>query len=144
MCSLDGQAVKCQKMPAYRWLFLVHCMFEYSEAHFQLLLLNLNYLWTGLLAITCNVPFPFKFSEADVKRIKLDSDSAVPGTELLVEVKETLGDLWPDKGFIEHEQSDDRKAALHEVKSQILESWPRLTRKKRSTSVIGRLNDLTP
>lgn len=119
-------------------------MFEYSEAHFQLLLLNLNYLWSGLLAITCNLPFPFKFSEADVKRIKLDSDNAVAGTKLVAEVKETLGDLRPDKGYIKHEQSDDCKAALHEIKGQILESWSRLTRKKRNTSVISRLDDLTP
>lgn len=32
-----------------------------------------------------------------------------------------MGDLWPDKGFIEHERYGDCKAALAEVKGQILE-----------------------
>lgn len=34
--------------------------------------------------------------------------------------KRHWGDLWPDKGFIEHEQYNDCKVALEEVKSQIL------------------------
>ncbi|EED22325.1 hypothetical protein TSTA_095740 [Talaromyces stipitatus ATCC 10500] len=55
------------------------------------------------------------------ERIKQDSDDAVAGTEPVVEAKETMGDLWPDKGFIEHEHYDDCKAALREVKAQILE-----------------------
>jgi hypothetical protein len=32
-----------------------------------------------------------------------------------------MGDLWPDKGFIEHERYNHCKATLHEVKGQILE-----------------------
>ncbi|KKK15453.1 hypothetical protein ARAM_005771 [Aspergillus rambellii] len=59
--------------------------------------------------------------KADIERIKLDSDAAVAGTDLVLEVKESLGDLWPDKGFIEHAQYDDCKAALDNVKCQILE-----------------------
>jgi hypothetical protein len=35
--------------------------------------------------------------------IKLGSDDAVAGTELMSEIKEKMGDLWPDKGFIEYE-----------------------------------------
>jgi hypothetical protein len=56
-----------------------------------------------------------------MERIRLDSDGAVAGTELVAAVKERVGDLWPDKGFIEHERYDDCKAALHEVRDQILE-----------------------
>lgn len=43
------------------------------------------------------------------------------GTELAAEVKESMGDLWPDKGFIENERYDDCKEALREVKSIVLE-----------------------
>ena len=88
-------------------------MFEY--------VVDLKDTWAALPAVTSDVPFPFDFSEADSERIKLDSDGAVAGTELVTDVEERMGDLWPDKGFIEHEQYDDCKAALHEVKCQILE-----------------------
>ena len=56
-----------------------------------------------------------------MERIKLDSNGTVAGTDLVAEVKERMGDLWPDKGFIEHERYNDCKAALHEVKGLILE-----------------------
>lgn len=36
-------------------------------------------------------------------------------------MKERLGDLWPDKGFIEHERYDECKAALREVRDDIIE-----------------------
>ena len=115
------RVVEFQKTPAYGLIFLAHRMFEYGEAHFQSLLVDWKDTWAVLPAVTSDIPFPFDFSEADIDRIKLDSDGAVAGTELVAEVKERMGNLWPDKGFIEHEQYDDCKAALDEVKGQILE-----------------------
>lgn len=115
------RAVEFRKTAAYGLMFLAHRMFEYGEAHFQSLLVDLKDIWADLLATTSETPFSFEFSEADIERIKLDCDGAVAGTELAAAAKERLGDLWPDKGFIEHEQCDDCKAALDQVKAQILE-----------------------
>ncbi|OOF96589.1 hypothetical protein ASPCADRAFT_4630 [Aspergillus carbonarius ITEM 5010] len=115
------RVVNFRKTPAYGLLFLAHRMFEYGEAHFQSLLVDLEDTWADLPAVTSDISFPFQFSEADIERIKLASDGAVAGTDLIAEVKERLGDLWPDKGYIEHEQYEDCKAALHEIKVQILE-----------------------
>jgi hypothetical protein len=96
-------------------------MFEYGEAHFQPLLVDVKDTWVDLPAVTSDMPFPFDFSEEDIERIKQDSDGAVAGTKLVAEVKDRMGDLWPDKGSIEHEQYNDCKAALQEVKDMILE-----------------------
>jgi hypothetical protein len=71
--------------------------------------------------VNSDIPFPFDFSEEDLERIKLDSEGIVAGTELVAGVKERMGDLWPDKGFIEHERYDDCKTALLEVMGQMLE-----------------------
>lgn len=115
------RVVEFRKTAAYGLIFLAHRMFEYGEAHFQSLLVDLKDTWADLPAVNSDMPFPFDFSEADIERIKRDSDGAVEGTELVAEIKERMGDLWPDKGFIEHERYDACKAALHEVKNQILE-----------------------
>ncbi|KNG89207.1 hypothetical protein ANOM_002539 [Aspergillus nomiae NRRL 13137] len=115
------RVVEFRKTAAYGLIFLAHRMFEYGEAHFQSLLVDLKDTWADLPAVTSDIPFPFDFSEADFEHIKLDSDGAVAGTELVAEVKGRMGDLWPDKGFIEHERYDDCKAALHEIEDQILE-----------------------
>lgn len=109
------RVVDFRKTPEYGLIFLAHRMFEYGEAHFQSLLVDLKDTWPS------DSPFPFNFSEADIERLNLDSDGAVAGTDLVAEVKERLGDLWPDKGFIEHERYDDCRAALLEVKGLILE-----------------------
>lgn len=69
----------------------------HSKAHFQSLLVDLEDT-----AATTDTPFPFTFSEADYERIKLDSDNAAAGTELVAEVRASMGDLRPDKGLIEH------------------------------------------
>ncbi|KAE8137911.1 phosphotransferase enzyme family protein [Aspergillus pseudotamarii] len=115
------RVIEFRKTPAYGLIFLAHRMFEYGEAHFQSLLVDLKDSWEDLPAVTRDAPFPFDFSKEDIERIKIDSDGAVAGTDLVAEVKESLGDLWPDKGFIEHERYDDCKAALDKVKGQILE-----------------------
>ncbi|KAJ4319890.1 hypothetical protein N0V94_003662 [Neodidymelliopsis sp. IMI 364377] len=122
--------VEFRKTPAYGLIFLAHRMFEYGEAHFQSLIVDLKDTWADLPGVTNQTPFPFSFSEADIEHIKLNSDGAVAGTELVAAVKERLGDLWPDKGFIEHDRYDDCKAALHEVRDQILEQLAEINEEK--------------
>lgn len=117
------RVVEFRKTAAYGLIFLAHRMFEYGEAHFQSLLVDLKDTWADLSAATGDIPFPFEFSEADFQRIKLDSDCAVAGTELVAETKERLGHLWPDKGYIEHERYNECKAALRETKGRILEQF---------------------
>ncbi|KAF1960787.1 phosphotransferase enzyme family protein [Byssothecium circinans] len=115
------RVVEFCKTAAYGLIFLAHRMFEYGEAHFQALLVDLKDTWADLPAVTNDMPFPFNFSEAEIERIKRAGDNAVAGTELVTEVRETMGDLWPDKSFIEHDRYDYCKAALDEVRDQLVE-----------------------
>jgi len=115
------QVVEFRKTPAYGLIFLAHRMFEYGEAHFRSLLVDLKDTWKDLPAVNNDIKYPFNFTDKDIERIKSDSEGAVAGTELVTAVKERLGDLWPDKGFIEHERYDECRAALREMKEQILE-----------------------
>ncbi|KAJ5477675.1 phosphotransferase enzyme family protein [Penicillium desertorum] len=115
------RVVEFRKTPAYWLIFLAHRMFEYGEAHFLSLLVDLKDTWADLPGVTRDTPFPFDFSEEDLERIRLDSDDAIAGTELASGIKEKMGDLWPDKGFIEYERYDDCKAALDELKGQMLD-----------------------
>lgn len=115
------RAVEFRNTAAYGLIFLAHRMFEYGEAHFLSLLVDLKGTWADFPGVTSDIQFPFDFSEMDIERIKLGVDDAVAGTELVSKIKEEMGDLWPDKGLIEHERCDECKAALDEVKGQILE-----------------------
>ncbi|GKZ16647.1 hypothetical protein AbraCBS73388_000229 [Aspergillus brasiliensis] len=115
------RAIEFRQTPAYGLIFLAHRMFEYGEAHFMSFLVDLEDHWEDLPGVAGDVPFPFKFTDAEIERIKLDSDGAVAGTELVAGVKEQVGDLWPDKGLIEHERYDECRAALDEVRDQVVE-----------------------
>ncbi|KAL1798887.1 hypothetical protein ACET3X_002924 [Alternaria dauci] len=115
------EVTEFRKTASYGLLFLAHRMFEYGEAHFQSLLVDLKDTWPTVTAVTGQTPFPFDFSDAEIERIKFKSDCAVAGTELVAQVKETMGELWPDKGFIDHERYDACRAALKEMKEQLIE-----------------------
>ncbi|KAI2916215.1 hypothetical protein CBS63078_3393 [Aspergillus niger] len=115
------RVIESRKTPAFGMIFLAHRMFEYGEAHFQSLLVDLKDHWEDLPGVSGDFPFPFSFSDAEIERIKLVSDGAVAGTELVAGVKEQLGDLWPDKGLIEHERYEECRAALEEVRDRIVE-----------------------
>jgi hypothetical protein len=115
------RAVEFQKTTAYHLLFLAHLMFEYGEAHFRSLLIDLKDTRADLPAFTSDIPFPFHFSDAEMERINVDIDGACHGTELVAEVEKVLGDLWPERGFIEHELYEESKTTLGEVKAHIIE-----------------------
>ncbi|RMZ85206.1 hypothetical protein DV738_g409, partial [Chaetothyriales sp. CBS 135597] len=115
------RVVEFRKTTAYGLLFLAHRMFEYGEAHFQSFLLDLKDTWTDLPAVNPGDSFPFNFSDAERERIKVECDGAVAGTDVMAEIKNGMGDLWPDKGLIEHERYDDCKAELDEIKRQMLD-----------------------
>ncbi|CAI7652698.1 unnamed protein product [Penicillium palitans] len=48
-------------------------MFEYGEAHFLSLLVDLKDTWADFPGVTSDTPLPFDFSEMDIEHIKLDS-----------------------------------------------------------------------
>ena len=87
------RVIEFRKTAAYGLIFLAHRMFEYGEAHFLSLLVDLKDTWTNLPAVASGTPFPFDFSDADIERIKLDSNGAVAATELVAGVKERMGDI---------------------------------------------------
>ncbi|KAI1978824.1 hypothetical protein LOZ53_004523 [Ophidiomyces ophidiicola] len=101
------------------WRKLMHA--KNPDMHQRFNFERSRHTWTDLPVVTSDRPFPFNFSEEDLACIEWDSDGAVAGTELVAKVKESLGDLWTDKGFIERERYDDCRDALQEVKAQVLE-----------------------
>lgn len=115
------QAVKYRKTAAYELMHLSNRMYEYGEAHFQSLLVDLKDTWRDLPTVASDTPFPFTFSDEDIERTQRNADDAVAGADLATAARKNLGVLWPGKGFVEHERYDECKAALDNVKDLILE-----------------------
>ena len=112
------EATEFRKTASILLSFSAYRIFEYGEAYSQALLLEIKDTWPA------STPFPFTFSDAEAERIKARGDAAVAGTELMAQVKETMGELWPDKGLIEHARYDTCRAELELMKEELLEQLP--------------------
>jgi hypothetical protein len=55
------EVTEFRKKAPFGLLFLAHRMFEYGEAHFQSLLVDLKDTWLNLTAVTGQIPFLFDF-----------------------------------------------------------------------------------
>ena len=50
-----------------------------------------------------------------------DEAGAIRGMEYMELVKQTLGDLWPEKGIVRHDQYNESKEALRQAKLQLFD-----------------------
>ena len=114
------QCAQFRKTAMFGLFFLIQRIFEYGEAHFMSLLVDLKETWSETSDKEAGA-FPITLSESDVQKIKHDCDCAIAGTEMVAETQKALGGLWPEKGFVENEYYDEAKAVLEKVKAKILE-----------------------
>ncbi|OAL72472.1 hypothetical protein A7D00_3474 [Trichophyton violaceum] len=113
------QAIRFQQSAAGNLLHLSRRIFEAGEPHFLALLLDLRDEWTN-----SGMPdFPLKFTEEEVNSIETDVERAELGVRTMELIQRRLGDLWPEKGVVEPENYESAKAALREVKREIIDEF---------------------
>ncbi|GIK01425.1 hypothetical protein Aspvir_005461 [Aspergillus viridinutans] len=111
-----------------------------GEALYQSRCLELEEEWSSLPGVQAsgNPPFPLQFSVDEADSINEDASGAIRAMELMRSLRESLGELWPDKGVVRPEQYDDAKRLLQQAKTELIdqlasseeeriawqESWP--------------------
>lgn len=88
-----------------------------GEAHARALLLDLRDGWSQM---SSGPKFPIEFSEDEVTEVENDVQAADLGIEVMGTIKERLGDLWPEKGLIEHQNYEVVRTELREIKSELI------------------------
>ena len=71
------------------------------------------------------MPFPIDFNEARLAEIEDDGEKAMHGIQIMNDFKARLGPLWPDKDAVSHEQYDEAKAALRQLKGEVIAKFAR-------------------
>ncbi|PGG97799.1 hypothetical protein AJ80_09636 [Polytolypa hystricis UAMH7299] len=71
------------------------------------------------------VEFPLRVSEAEIAEIEADVKAAGIGIKVMNTIIGRLGDLWPEKGLIEHENYEVVMAMLQEIKGEFMEQCVR-------------------
>ena len=64
-------------------------------------------------------------SEADKERMHSDVQGALMGMELMGQIKENLGDLFPEQGIVRPENYEAAKEALNDAKEQVVARFAR-------------------
>ncbi|EFR05490.1 hypothetical protein MGYG_08505 [Nannizzia gypsea CBS 118893] len=112
-------AIEYQQTECFDLLVLARRLFEFGEAHFHALVVELREAWAGLLANNTNTnhtkPFPI-----DLTEIETDCQKAMRGMQLMSDFKARLGPLWPDKDAVGHEQYQATKSALLALREEII------------------------
>ena len=134
------RTIQYRKTALYSLIFLAQRIFEYGEAHFLSLLIDLRDTWSEAVTDT-DKKFPFDFSDNEVDIIRRDGDGAIASTELVTEVKKQMGDLWPEKGFVENDKYDKAKFVLKEVKDGIMQKMVKNDTERKEFELLWPFDD---
>ena len=94
-----------------------------GEALYRSRILDLQNEWPNLPGVQAadNPPFPFRFSADEVDSINEDVAAVVRGMELMQNLRQSLGELWPEKGIVRPEQYDQVKRLLRQAKIEMID-----------------------
>jgi hypothetical protein len=53
------------------------------------------------------------------------ADAALAGSDVMEQIQQTLGDLFPEQGVVRHDQYDETKRALGQIKKKVIEEFAR-------------------
>ncbi|EGD94273.1 hypothetical protein TESG_01794 [Trichophyton tonsurans CBS 112818] len=116
-----------EKKRRYDLLVLARRLFEFGEAHFHALVVELREAWAGLPANNTNMnhtkPFPITLTEDQIAEIETDCQNAIRGMQIMNDFKARLGPLWPDKDAVGHEQYNATKDALRVLREEIIQEF---------------------
>lgn len=115
-------AMEFQKSSAYELLMCARNLSIDGEAYFMSQLVHLKDNWKELpvTGASNGTPLPFDVSEDETKQIKTDLEAAEKSLSLMNEVKEVMGDLFPDNCHVPESQHEKTKNAFLQMKAQVM------------------------
>lgn len=115
-------ALEFQQDPRYMLLLIARNLLIDGEATYMSQVADLETIWVNLPG-TKGSPYPFSFSKADKEAIEADVEGAIRGMEAMQSVKETIGDLFPEKGIVRPDQYEEALDAMEQMKEQVIEEF---------------------
>ncbi|PKY03940.1 phosphotransferase enzyme family protein [Aspergillus campestris IBT 28561] len=93
------------------------------EALYISMILQLQDEWSCLPGVSSsgNPPFPIQFSADEAASIDEDASGAIKAMELMRQLKESLGDLWPEKGVVRPDQYNQTQERLEQAKTEFID-----------------------
>ncbi|KAJ5594706.1 uncharacterized protein N7459_000914 [Penicillium hispanicum] len=127
LISLDNptlyKAMEFRQTRCFDLLLLAQNLLVDGEALYRATVMELEEEWSNIPSVQAfgYPPFPLQLSASEIQSLENDVAGAIRGMELLGELKESLGDFWPEKGIVRHDQYDQTKALLRKAKPKVLD-----------------------
>ncbi|KAJ9310606.1 hypothetical protein DTO271D3_9128 [Paecilomyces variotii] len=117
------KAMEFRQTASFEMLLLAQNLLIDGEALYQSRCLDLEKEWTALPGVQAsgNPPFPLVFSADEAASINEDASGAIRGMELMRSLRQSLGQMWPDKGVVRPEQYDEVKKCLKQARTELID-----------------------
>ncbi|KAJ4373138.1 hypothetical protein N0V83_003429 [Neocucurbitaria cava] len=122
-------ALQFQQTPSYLLLLLARNLLIDGEATYLAHVADLESSWDDFFSVATtgknSPPYPFAFSAQEHREFDADAEGAAHGMEVMREVKESLGELFPEQGLVRSELYNEALHALAQVKEQVIDAFAR-------------------
>ena len=121
------RAMSFQETSSFGFLLLARNLVVDGEATYLAQVVELEKTWNELPGVLAHgsPAYPFHFSDEERALIENDFRGAMRGMEMMSRVRETLGEVFPERGLVRAEQYEETKDALRQMKEQIIEMYAR-------------------
>ncbi|GAT25167.1 phosphotransferase enzyme family protein [Aspergillus luchuensis] len=116
------KAMEFQQTSSFDMMLFAQNLLIDGEALYRARAIELEEEWSCLPGVQAsgNLPFPLQYTTGEVRSIHEDADKAIRSMELMRGVKESLGELWPEKGIVPLERYDEVRELLKHVKTDLI------------------------
>jgi hypothetical protein len=128
------RAMDFQETSSFELLLLARNLLIDGEATYLAQVIELEKTWAELPGVRARggASYPFHFSDAEKAEIEADVSGALRGIQAMQGIQKSLGELFPERGIVRVEQYDEAQDALRQIKEQVIESFARDERERRS------------
>ena len=118
-CPKIFECLEFQESTAFTLLLLARNLLIDGEASYMAQACELETIWKTLPG-TKGADFPLRFSKAELKAIGAALESAKTGMTAMQRMRSSLGDLYPEQGFVPPAQHRKAVDALSQITNQVL------------------------
>lgn len=138
------RAMEYRETTSFTMLLLAQNLFVDGEALYRSYVVELQKEWESLLEIQARgiPPYPFQVPSDDLDAINQDAADAIRGMKQMNDLKTELGDLWPEKGLVRHDQYKDVKIALASAKERFIGTMAHLDGDRKIQESLWPFDDL--
>ena len=118
-CPKVFGCLEFQQTSEFSLLLLARNILIDGEASYMAQACELERIWDTLPGAQGAV-YPLTFSPADIEAIQTDVESAAIGMDAMRRMRESLGDLFPEQGYVSSGQHQKAVDAMSRTKAQVL------------------------